>query len=143
MIPVTPSGSTTVTINSLTPGTLYEFQVIGKNALGDGMLSKLITIRTLGKRPFNFRVKRANCNFVSSGILRFAAIVATNDPTVNRLTNRILCKTFPSLFNRFTHEDVALTHSATPSSSAGQAAATDESGKIVIPLSFRIVARIR
>ncbi|XP_012236709.1 protein turtle-like isoform X3 [Bombus vosnesenskii] len=46
-IPVTPSGSTTVTINSLTPGTLYEFQVIGKNALGDGMLSKLITIRTL------------------------------------------------------------------------------------------------
>lgn len=60
MIPVTPSGSTTVTINSLTPGTLYEFQVIGKNALGDGMLSKLITIRTLGKlHPFNFRVKRA------------------------------------------------------------------------------------
>ncbi|XP_043507535.1 protein turtle-like isoform X6 [Frieseomelitta varia] len=47
MIPVTPSGSTTVTINNLTPGTMYEFQVIGKNALGDGMLSKLITIRTL------------------------------------------------------------------------------------------------
>ncbi|XP_068973188.1 protein turtle isoform X4 [Bombus flavifrons] len=70
-IPVTPSGSTTVTINSLTPGTLYEFQVIGKNALGDGMLSKLITIRTL---------------------------------------------------------DVALTHSATPSSSAGHAPATDDSG---------------
>ncbi|XP_076239839.1 protein turtle isoform X1 [Calliopsis andreniformis] len=70
-IPVTPSGSTTVTINRLTPGTLYEFKVIGKNALGDGMLSKVITIRTL---------------------------------------------------------DVALTHSATPSSSAGQAAATDQSG---------------
>nr|XP_031847977.1 protein turtle-like isoform X3 [Nomia melanderi] len=70
-IPVTPSGSTTVTINNLTPGTLYEFQVIGKNALGDGMLSKVITIRTL---------------------------------------------------------DVALTHSETPSSSAGQAAATDQSG---------------
>ncbi|XP_034187591.2 protein turtle isoform X12 [Osmia lignaria lignaria] len=69
-IPVTPSGSTTVTINRLTPGTLYEFQVIGKNALGDGMLSKVITVRTL---------------------------------------------------------DVALTHSATPSSSAGQAAATDQS----------------
>nr|XP_034187584.1 protein turtle-like isoform X7 [Osmia lignaria] len=46
-IPVTPSGSTTVTINRLTPGTLYEFQVIGKNALGDGMLSKVITVRTL------------------------------------------------------------------------------------------------
>ncbi|XP_076374609.1 protein turtle isoform X3 [Megalopta genalis] len=70
-IPVTPSGSTTVTINRLIPGTLYEFQVIGKNALGDGMLSKVITIRTL---------------------------------------------------------DVALTHSGTPSSSAGQAAATDQSG---------------
>ncbi|XP_076226997.1 protein turtle isoform X6 [Nomia melanderi] len=50
-IPVTPSGSTTVTINNLTPGTLYEFQVIGKNALGDGMLSKVITIRTLGPKP--------------------------------------------------------------------------------------------
>ncbi|KAK2581283.1 hypothetical protein KPH14_008071 [Odynerus spinipes] len=47
MIPVTPSGSTTVTINRLTPATVYEFQVIGKNALGDGMLSKVITIRTL------------------------------------------------------------------------------------------------
>ncbi|CAL1677898.1 unnamed protein product [Lasius platythorax] len=47
-IPVTPSGSTTVTINNLTPSTLYEFQVIGKNALGEGMLSKGITIRTLG-----------------------------------------------------------------------------------------------
>ncbi|KAL6438355.1 hypothetical protein ACFW04_004483 [Cataglyphis niger] len=47
-IPVTPSGSTTVTINTLTPSTLYEFQVIGKNALGEGMLSKVITIRTLG-----------------------------------------------------------------------------------------------
>ncbi|KAL6438356.1 hypothetical protein ACFW04_004483 [Cataglyphis niger] len=50
-IPVTPSGSTTVTINTLTPSTLYEFQVIGKNALGEGMLSKVITIRTLGPKP--------------------------------------------------------------------------------------------
>lgn len=46
-IPVTPPGSTTVTINRLSPGTTYEFQVIGKNALGDGMLSKVITVRTL------------------------------------------------------------------------------------------------
>ncbi|KAK9507862.1 hypothetical protein O3M35_007634 [Rhynocoris fuscipes] len=46
-IPVTPSGSTQVTINRLAPGTLYEFQVIGKNALGDGMLSKVITVKTL------------------------------------------------------------------------------------------------
>ncbi|KAG7213388.1 hypothetical protein KM043_002681 [Ampulex compressa] len=70
-IPVTPSGSTTVTINRLTPSTLYEFQVIGKNAMGNGMPSKGITIRTLG---------------------------------------------------------VALTDSTTSSSSAGQAAATDQSG---------------
>lgn len=47
-IPVTPSGSTQVTINRLAPGTTYEFQVIGKNALGDGMMSKIITVRTLG-----------------------------------------------------------------------------------------------
>ncbi|XP_078037934.1 protein turtle [Augochlora pura] len=52
-IPVTPSGSTTVTINRLIPGTLYEFQVIGKNALGDGMLSKVITIRTLDILDYN------------------------------------------------------------------------------------------
>ncbi|XP_014468290.1 PREDICTED: protein turtle-like isoform X8 [Dinoponera quadriceps] len=50
-IPVTPSGSTTVTINRLTPSTLYEFQVIGKNALGEGLLSKVITVRTLGPKP--------------------------------------------------------------------------------------------
>lgn len=50
-IPVTPSGSTTVTINRLSPGTVYEFQVIGRNALGEGMFSKTITIRTLGPKP--------------------------------------------------------------------------------------------
>ncbi|XP_060532041.1 protein turtle isoform X2 [Cylas formicarius] len=46
-IPVTPSGSTQVTINRLAPGTTYEFQVIGKNALGDGMMSNIITVRTV------------------------------------------------------------------------------------------------
>lgn len=48
-IPVTPSGSTQVTINKLTPGMTYEFQVAGKNVLGDGMMSKVVTIRTMGK----------------------------------------------------------------------------------------------
>lgn len=57
-IPVTPSGSTTVTIARLTPATVYEFQVVGKNALGDGMLSKVITIRTLGKRIRSFHSPR-------------------------------------------------------------------------------------
>ncbi|XP_031622823.1 protein turtle isoform X2 [Contarinia nasturtii] len=46
-IQVSPSGSTSVTINGLTPSKTYEFQVVGKNALGDGMMSKLITIRTI------------------------------------------------------------------------------------------------
>ncbi|XP_048516983.1 protein turtle isoform X4 [Dendroctonus ponderosae] len=46
-IPVTPSGSTQVTINRLAPGSTYEFQVVGKNSLGEGMMSKIFTIRTL------------------------------------------------------------------------------------------------
>ncbi|XP_023316345.1 protein turtle isoform X2 [Trichogramma pretiosum] len=46
-IPVTPSGSTTVTISRLKSGTNHEFQVIGKNALGEGMFSKMITVKTL------------------------------------------------------------------------------------------------
>jgi hypothetical protein len=46
---VTPPGSTQVTINRLSSSTTYEFQVVGKNALGDGMLSKVITVRTLGE----------------------------------------------------------------------------------------------
>ncbi|KAG4079367.1 hypothetical protein HA402_008059 [Bradysia odoriphaga] len=52
-IPVTPSGSTQVTINRLSPGTTYEFQVVGKNALGDGMMSKVVTIRTLDIKNYN------------------------------------------------------------------------------------------
>ncbi|KRT78950.1 Immunoglobulin, partial [Oryctes borbonicus] len=50
-IPVTPSGSTSVTINRLAPGTTYEFQVAGKNALGAGTMSKIVTVRTLGPKP--------------------------------------------------------------------------------------------
>ncbi|CAB0030800.1 unnamed protein product [Trichogramma brassicae] len=46
-IPVTPSGSTTVTISRLKSGTNHEFQVIGKNALGEGMFSKMISVKTL------------------------------------------------------------------------------------------------
>lgn len=47
-IPVTPSGSTQVTINGLKPGAVYEFKVVGKNALGDGLMSTPVTIKTLG-----------------------------------------------------------------------------------------------
>lgn len=45
---VTPPGSTTLTVNKLSSGKTYEFQVVGKNALGDGMMSQVVTIRTLG-----------------------------------------------------------------------------------------------
>lgn len=51
-IPVQPSGSTEITINGLKPGIVYEFKVVGKNALGDGLMSKPVTIRTLGKTKF-------------------------------------------------------------------------------------------
>lgn len=47
-IPVQPPGSTEITINGLKPGLVYEFKVVGKNALGDGLMSKPVTIRTLG-----------------------------------------------------------------------------------------------
>ncbi|RVE46867.1 hypothetical protein evm_008512 [Chilo suppressalis] len=52
-VPVTPSGATSVTINRLQPGTTYEFQVNSKNTIGEGMMSKAITIRTLdvGAKP--------------------------------------------------------------------------------------------
>ncbi|XP_037870522.1 protein turtle isoform X2 [Bombyx mori] len=52
-VPVTPPGATSVTINRLQPGTTYEFQVNSKNTIGEGMMSKAITIRTLdvGAKP--------------------------------------------------------------------------------------------
>ncbi|XP_070133058.1 protein turtle isoform X6 [Drosophila bipectinata] len=46
-ISVTPSGSTQVTINGLASGTTYEFQVVGRNVLGDGLMSKVMNVRTL------------------------------------------------------------------------------------------------
>lgn len=48
-IPVTPPANTQMTINRLAPGTTYEFKVQSKNDLGDGMMSEIFTIRTLGK----------------------------------------------------------------------------------------------
>lgn len=48
-VQVSPPGSTSLTVNTLASGKTYEFQVVAKNALGDGMMSQLVTIRTLGK----------------------------------------------------------------------------------------------
>lgn len=45
---VEASDSTSITIHSLQPGTVYEFQVIGKNVLGDGMYSNIVKERTKG-----------------------------------------------------------------------------------------------
>ncbi|XP_032307664.1 protein turtle isoform X7 [Drosophila ananassae] len=50
-ISVTPSGSTQVTINGLASGTTYEFQVVGRNVLGDGLMSKVMNVRTLEDAP--------------------------------------------------------------------------------------------
>jgi len=47
--PVSPSGSTEITIQRLTPSTDYQFQVVGKNSLGDGMFSQIINVQTKGK----------------------------------------------------------------------------------------------
>ncbi|XP_055837276.1 protein turtle isoform X8 [Episyrphus balteatus] len=58
-ISVTPSGSTQVTINGLAPGMTYEFQVVGSNALGAGMMSKVMTVRTLDAPAAPRNVKAA------------------------------------------------------------------------------------
>ncbi|XKL61367.1 hypothetical protein PGB90_008424 [Kerria lacca] len=54
-VAVTPIGSTSIIINNLKPSTLYEFQIVGKNALGDGMLSKIVTAKTAD--PLNTSVR--------------------------------------------------------------------------------------
>lgn len=47
-ISVTPPGSTQVTINGLSSGTSYEFHVVGRNVIGVGMKSNIMTVRTVG-----------------------------------------------------------------------------------------------
>ena len=51
-IEVKPPGRTTVTIHNLTPESTYEFQVQGKNDLGDGLFSDMITAKTKGEDYF-------------------------------------------------------------------------------------------
>ena len=45
---VDPPDSTKTVIDNLQPGTSYEFQVIGKNVLGDGMFSNIVKESTKG-----------------------------------------------------------------------------------------------
>lgn len=53
-VAVSPVGSTTMSIHNLKPSTVYEFQIVGKNALGDGMLSKIVTAKTAGIERISF-----------------------------------------------------------------------------------------
>lgn len=75
-IPVTPAGSTQVTIKPLSSGTTYEFQVVGKNELGVGMMSKVITIRTLGNYKFFHILYNNNNNFF--GVFFFYSYLTTH-----------------------------------------------------------------
>ena len=48
-LPVNPPDSRRITIHNLSARTKYEFQVISKNELGDGMYSEIIEAQTKGK----------------------------------------------------------------------------------------------
>lgn len=49
-VPVTPRGSTRITIRNLSPGKTYQFQVVGTNDLGDGYPSEIVNVTTKGKK---------------------------------------------------------------------------------------------
>ncbi len=48
-VPVTPPGSTRITIRNLSPGKTYQFQIIGSNELGEGHPSEIVNVTTKGK----------------------------------------------------------------------------------------------
>jgi len=52
-VDVDPPLSTRAEIHNLQPGTVYEFQVVGKNVLGDGMYSNLVTEQTKELHEYN------------------------------------------------------------------------------------------
>ena len=62
-VDVEPQGSTKAVIHNLQPGTIYEFQVIGKNVLGDGMFSNIVKETTKGLH-FSF-IRRLNSKMTS------------------------------------------------------------------------------
>ncbi|XP_035703262.1 protein turtle isoform X2 [Folsomia candida] len=45
-VPVTPPGSTRITIRNLSPGKTYQFQIIGNNELGEGHPSEIVNVTT-------------------------------------------------------------------------------------------------
>ena len=48
-LPVNPPNARKIQIHNLSAGTTYEFQVIGINDYGDGMMSQIVEARTKGK----------------------------------------------------------------------------------------------
>ena len=48
-LPVNPPNARKIQIHNLSAGTSYEFQVIGINEYGDGMMSQIVEARTKGK----------------------------------------------------------------------------------------------
>jgi hypothetical protein len=46
---VLPDGTTTFTLYNLIPDTEYEFSVLSRNRLGDGMFSKVMKGKTKGR----------------------------------------------------------------------------------------------
>ncbi|XP_047741035.1 protein turtle [Hyalella azteca] len=75
-VEVQPPGSTAVTIHNLTPGSTYEFQVQGKNELGDGMFSDIITATTQEYDHWQMVVYPTD----SSGTTYFPTIVNPKGP---------------------------------------------------------------
>ena len=51
-LPVNPPNARKIQIHNLSAGTTYEFQVIGINEYGDGMMSQIVEARTKGKPSF-------------------------------------------------------------------------------------------
>ena len=61
-LPVNPPNARKIQIHNLSAGTTYEFQVIGINDYGDGMMSQIVEARTKGKCTV------AHCNdLISNG----------------------------------------------------------------------------
>ena len=64
-LPVNPPNARKIQIHNLSAGTTYEFQVIGINDYGDGMMSQIVEARTKGKS-----IVSHCCDLISNGPLK-------------------------------------------------------------------------
>ncbi|KAB7508158.1 Protein turtle [Armadillidium nasatum] len=81
-IDVKPAGSTTVSIHNLSPQSTYEFQVQGKNELGDGMFSDIVTATT---KEYDYELNILPTD--SSGQTYFPIIINPKGPKPDPPTN--------------------------------------------------------